>query len=130
MQRKTGPPPPDTEVMEEYACPKCGERRVGWLGFDDDDQIVCRTCGTHYPIVDPIRPTEHGIDIILPLRGPGYSVVEERRIVHRLLVKRLTRMGYAARARRDHLITTAPKTVVEGMLRSIFGLDKPAPKGL
>jgi len=36
-------------VPEADACPTCGERRMDWLGWDDDGEYVtCATCGAKY----------------------------------------------------------------------------------
>ncbi len=38
------------ELVEEvFGCPRCGERRVDWLVWDDDgEQVTCSTCGQVY----------------------------------------------------------------------------------
>jgi rubredoxin len=30
------------------ACPLCGESRIDFLALDEDDTVVCQTCGTTY----------------------------------------------------------------------------------
>ena len=35
-------------VDQEYACPRCGERRVDWLVWQDDEHIRCETCSNIY----------------------------------------------------------------------------------
>ncbi len=37
-------------VSPEHACPKCGERRMDYLGWinDESEEVKCVTCGTVY----------------------------------------------------------------------------------
>ena len=35
----------DDLVPEELGCPVCGERRMDYLAWQDDEWIVCTTCG-------------------------------------------------------------------------------------
>jgi Zn ribbon nucleic-acid-binding protein len=51
------------------ACPKCGERRVDWLIWVDDDWVECQTCGTRY---DPFHK-------IVREDGATEAVVDEER---------------------------------------------------
>jgi hypothetical protein len=44
---------------EEYKCPICGERRMDWLVWVDDDMLECANCRVRY------RPTDETED-----RGP------------------------------------------------------------
>ncbi len=40
-------------VEQALGCPRCGERRVDWLVWDDDgEQVTCQTCGQVY---DPME---------------------------------------------------------------------------
>ena len=38
--------PPEDLVEEEYGCPRCGERRVDWLIWleEDSEHVECQTC--------------------------------------------------------------------------------------
>jgi ribosomal protein S27AE len=40
---------PDELVPERDACPECGERRMDWLGCDDNI-VTCGTCGAVYDL--------------------------------------------------------------------------------
>lgn len=44
-------------VTENSKCPCCGERRMDWLVWQDDDTVKCATCGTVY---DPTEEEHHG----------------------------------------------------------------------
>ena len=35
-------------VPEHSACPRCGERRMDWLVWQDDERVKCSTCGEVY----------------------------------------------------------------------------------
>jgi len=43
-------------VDDGFGCPDCGERRVDWLPWIDDDTIECQTCGAQYQLVDVTPP--------------------------------------------------------------------------
>ena len=38
----------DDLVSPEAACPTCGERQVDELSINEDDSVVCATCGRRY----------------------------------------------------------------------------------
>ena len=39
----------EEELVEvENACPSCGERRIDWLVWIDDESVECQTCKTIY----------------------------------------------------------------------------------
>ena len=43
----------DDVVLEGFACPECGERRMDCLLYcnpDDDTTVTCQTCGTAYEV--------------------------------------------------------------------------------
>ena len=40
----------DDLVSLESACPQCRERRVDALAINEDDSVVCATCGRRYPL--------------------------------------------------------------------------------
>lgn len=35
-------------AAERHACPQCGERRIDFLVWIDDEQVKCETCGQTY----------------------------------------------------------------------------------
>jgi phage FluMu protein Com len=35
-------------VRREWVCPKCGENRMDWLAWRDDETVQCGTCGMKY----------------------------------------------------------------------------------
>jgi len=39
---------PRALVEREFGCPDCGERRQDELAWNDDDAVVCQTCGCVY----------------------------------------------------------------------------------
>ena len=41
---------PDSVVAREAACPGCGERRVDELSINEDDSVLCATCGRRYQL--------------------------------------------------------------------------------
>lgn len=49
--------PPDGEpelVAETEWCPRCGESRLDWLDWLDDDTVRCASCGHEYqPTASP-----------------------------------------------------------------------------
>ncbi len=47
-QENGGLPNCEELVDESSACPECGERRIDWLVWQDDEQVRCETCGTVY----------------------------------------------------------------------------------
>ena len=40
----------DNLVIPEHGCPRCGERDADNLRIDDNEQVVCETCGNIYKI--------------------------------------------------------------------------------
>jgi rubredoxin len=38
-------------VREDFRCPRCGERRLDCLEFEDDDRVRCGSCNHVY---DPL----------------------------------------------------------------------------
>jgi DNA-directed RNA polymerase subunit RPC12/RpoP len=40
----------DDLLTREAACPGCGERRVDELSINEDDSVVCATCGRRYQV--------------------------------------------------------------------------------
>ena len=51
------PGDPET-VRREEGCPKCGERRMDYLEWVDDDEIECCSCGTVYRLPMPNQEDE------------------------------------------------------------------------
>jgi uncharacterized Zn finger protein len=47
----------DRLVQPADACPKCGERDMDNLVWDDDENVRCATCGTVY---DPMQRHREG----------------------------------------------------------------------
>jgi predicted RNA-binding Zn-ribbon protein involved in translation (DUF1610 family) len=43
----------DGRVAPRHACPGCGEDRLDWLVWQDDEQVRCSTCGTVYEPGEP-----------------------------------------------------------------------------
>ena len=41
-------PEEEALVPEHSACPRCGERRMDWLVWQDDERVKCSTCGEVY----------------------------------------------------------------------------------
>ena len=41
---------PDSVVSRDAACPSCGERRVDELSINEDDSVLCATCGRRYQL--------------------------------------------------------------------------------
>ena len=41
---------PDELVAAEAGCPGCGERRVDELSINEDDSVLCATCGRRYQL--------------------------------------------------------------------------------
>ena len=41
---------PDELVPEEAVCPSCGERRADALSINEDDSVLCATCGRRYQL--------------------------------------------------------------------------------
>ena len=41
---------PDSVVSREAACPGCGEQRVDELSINEDDSVLCATCGRRYQL--------------------------------------------------------------------------------
>ena len=41
---------PDDLVPADAACPSCGERRVDELSINEDDSVLCATCGRRYQL--------------------------------------------------------------------------------
>jgi rubredoxin len=39
---------PDRDDRTHYVCPKCGENRIDYLVWIDDDKVRCSICGTEY----------------------------------------------------------------------------------
>lgn len=37
-------------VAELFACPRCGERRMEYLGNDGCEHVECETCGFRYTL--------------------------------------------------------------------------------
>ena len=35
-------------VRPGHGCPSCGERRMDWLGVQDDESVKCGTCDLQY----------------------------------------------------------------------------------
>ena len=40
----------EEQVPREAACPQCRERRVDKLTINEDDSVVCATCGNRYAL--------------------------------------------------------------------------------
>ena len=38
----------DERVAPVFACPCCGEDRMDWLVWDEDEMVNCKTCGEVY----------------------------------------------------------------------------------
>jgi hypothetical protein len=43
----------DSLVSRSAACPRCGERHVDELSINEDDSVVCATCGNRYELPGP-----------------------------------------------------------------------------
>ena len=43
----------DSLVSRSAACTQCGERRVDELSINEDDSVVCATCGNRYQLPEP-----------------------------------------------------------------------------
>jgi len=41
-------PEEEALVAEHNACPQCGEKRIDWLVWQDDERVKCSTCGEVY----------------------------------------------------------------------------------
>jgi DNA-directed RNA polymerase subunit RPC12/RpoP len=41
---------PDGVVAPEAACPSCGQRRMDELAINEDDSVLCSTCGRRYQL--------------------------------------------------------------------------------
>ena len=41
-------PEEEALVAEHNACPQCGEKRMDWLVWQDDERVKCATCGQVY----------------------------------------------------------------------------------
>ncbi|MFC1930447.1 hypothetical protein ACFLWE_00955 [Chloroflexota bacterium] len=49
MTNQTTQPENDDLVRTEWACPKCGERRMDYLVWiDEGERVKCGTCGFEY----------------------------------------------------------------------------------
>jgi uncharacterized Zn finger protein len=35
-------------VTVAYACPQCGERRIDYLVWNEEERVECQTCGQVY----------------------------------------------------------------------------------
>jgi hypothetical protein len=43
----------DTEVGPPEGCPSCGERHADRLVWQEDDSIICQSCGCRYRLEPP-----------------------------------------------------------------------------
>jgi len=72
-------------VMEESACPKCGERRMDYL-INDEGHVTCETCGHEYDLetfavmnpwskeiieVTEVQVTQRKLDFLVTLMDDG-----------------------------------------------------------
>ncbi len=57
-------PPRDDDdlVLPTLGCPACGERRVDYLAWIDDDVVRCTTCDVEYEPSASAPPPEGGDD--------------------------------------------------------------------
>jgi uncharacterized protein (DUF983 family) len=39
-------------VGKGCGCPKCGEERMDYLEINDDDEVLCATCGNKYSLTE------------------------------------------------------------------------------
>ena len=51
---------PDSVVSEDAACPSCGERRMDELEINEDDSVLCATCGRRYQLPGREKGTHAG----------------------------------------------------------------------
>ena len=49
------------EVATKDACPKCSERNIDNLVWQDDGQVECTTCGTQY--TPPSKVSEEALEV-------------------------------------------------------------------
>jgi predicted RNA-binding Zn-ribbon protein involved in translation (DUF1610 family) len=40
--------PGSDEEHADFPCPHCGESRIDFLEWEDDESVKCRTCGRTY----------------------------------------------------------------------------------